>query len=208
VTPHLIASVDELRSVVAPPNDAVLSKLGDELDAHARDFIAASPFLVMSTSSTDGRADASPKGDDPGFVLVEDEHTLVIPDRPGNNLAYGLVNIVENPHIGLLFVVPGTTETLRVNGRAELDRDPELLARLAARGKDAVLGIRVHVEEAFFHCGKAFIRSRLWKHQEWTDYRRVSFGQMYVDRHLPEGENGELVTMIDEAIELDYRENL
>ena len=126
---HTIATVDALREVVAPPSDGVKMKLGDRLDEFARDFIAECPFLVLATASADGKADASPKGDDPGFVVVEDDHTLVIPDRPGNNLAFGLTNIIETGQVGLLFIIPGTTETLRVNGRAELSRDPR-----AARG--------------------------------------------------------------------------
>ena len=146
------------------------------MDERVRAFIAEAPFLVMSTSDGDGRTDASPKGDAPGFVLVEDDRTLVIPERQGNTLAFGLTNILANPLVGLLFVIPGTTETLRVNGRAELAVDPELLERLAARGKPAVLGMRVHVEQVFFHCAKAFIRSQLWKQETWPPKRQISFG--------------------------------
>ena len=130
-------------------------------------FIERCPFLVLSTSDRSGRVDASPKGDAPGFLSVVDEKTLLIPDRPGNRLAYGHLNVLENPQVGLLLVIPNTSETLRINGKAELSADPELLESLAARGKPAVLAIRVTVEECFFHCGKAFIRSGLWKPDEW-----------------------------------------
>ncbi len=200
----VIRTVEELREVVAPPNEGVAMKLGDRLDQFARDFIAECPFLVLATASAEGRGDASPKGDDPGFVLVEDDDTLVIPDRPGNNLAFGLTNIIETGQVGLLFIIPGTTETLRVNGRAELVRDPELLADLAARGKPAVLAIRVHVEEVFFHCAKAFIRSQLWKHETWPPKRKISFGAMFAAK-LDAADDEALVTMIDESVEENYR---
>lgn len=203
----VIRTVEELREVVAPPNDAVAMKLGDTLDEHARDFIAECPFVVLATASAEGRGDSSPKGDAPGFVLVEDDHTLVIPDRPGNNLAFGLTNILENPHVGLLFIIPGTTETLRVNGRAELTRDPALLDQMAARGKPAVLGIRVHVEEVFFHCAKAFIRSKLWKHEDWPPKKKISFGAMLAPKIDPSGDPG-LIAAIDELVDEDARTNL
>jgi PPOX class probable FMN-dependent enzyme len=201
-----ITTVDELREVI-PANDTSRLKLGDTLDAHAREFIAASPFLVLSTADAEGRVESSPKGDDPGFVLVEDDHTLVIPDRNGNTLAFGLLNILANPHVGLLFVIPGTTETLRVNGRAEITKDPELLEQLAARDKPAVLAIRVDVESVFFHCAKAFLRSKLWKHETWPEKRKISFGRMVAPKLGAEGDEA-LIASIDEAIDEDYRVNL
>jgi predicted pyridoxine 5'-phosphate oxidase superfamily flavin-nucleotide-binding protein len=131
----------------------------------------------------------------------------VIPDRPGNNLAFGLTNIVETGRVGLLCIVPGTTETLRINGRAELTRDPDLLERLAVQGKPALLGIRVHVEEVFFHCAKAFIRSKLWKHETWPPKKKVSFGRMLATRIDP-GDEGGLADLIDDAVAEDYRSGL
>jgi PPOX class probable FMN-dependent enzyme len=206
VTPHLIASVDELREVIAY-NETSALKLGQVLDQRVKDFIAESPFVVLSTSDGHGSADASPKGDAPGFVLIEDDRTLVIPDRPGNSLAFGLTNILENPGVGLLFLIPGTTETLRVNGRAELDRDPELLDRLGARGKPAVVAIRVHVEQVFFHCAKAFIRSELWKPDTWPPKRKVSFGAIVAPK-LGDEVDPELVKAIDDMVDEDSRVNL
>jgi uncharacterized protein len=206
VTARLIASVAELREVVVA-NETSALKLGDVLDDLARGYIAESPFLVMSTSDGHGRTDASPKGDAPGFVLVEDDRTLVIPERQGNTLAFGLTNILQNPLVGLLFFIPGTTETLRVNGRAELDTDPELLERLAARGKPAVLGMRVHVEQVFFHCAKAFIRSQLWKQETWPPKRKISFGKIVapkLDPTVPE----DLIKAIDDLVDEDARVNL
>jgi hypothetical protein len=138
-------------------------------------------------------------------VLVEDDHTLVIPDRPGNKLAYGHQNILSNPRVGVLFMIPGTPETLRVNGTATLTADPALLERLATRGKPAVLAIRVHVEECFFHCAKAFIRSGLWKHEAWPERHKVSFGEMFAKQR---GGDAESAKQLDAAIEADYRDNL
>jgi PPOX class probable FMN-dependent enzyme len=203
-----ITTLEELRAVVAAPTSGVEIKVGDHVDRHAAEFIGESPFIVMATADADGRLDASPKGDDPGFVVVEDERTLLIPDRPGNHLAMGLQNIVANPHLGVLFVIPGTTETLRVNGRATLHQDPELLERLAARGKPAVLAIRVEVEEVFFHCAKAFIRSKLWKHEQWPPKKKISFGSMFAEKLTPEAPDTALATAIDDSVEEDYKVNL
>ena len=200
-----IETVEALREVVGSPHPELGEKNIDHLDEFARAFIAKAPFLVLSTCDAEGRLDASPKGDAPGFVTVADERTLLVPDRPGNKLAYGHLNILENPRVGLLFVIPNTSETLRVNGRAELVADAATLDRLAARGKPAVLAIRVTVEECFFHCGKAFIRSELWKPERWPERHKVSFGKMYASR---KSLNEEVAQAIDGAIEVDYRDNL
>jgi len=202
---HRIQDVDALRGLVGELAPGVGLKLQDTLDEFASDFIARSPFLVLSTSDSQGRLDASPKGDAPGFVQVEDEHTLVIPDRPGNRLVFGHLNILENPRVGILFLIPGTNETLRVNGRAELTQDPALLERLAARGRPAVLAIRVHVEEAFFHCAKAFLRSELWKPDTWPERRKISFGRMLA-RKLDAGDD--VAEKIDAAVAENYRTDL
>ena len=202
---YVIETVDELHAVVGQPFPGLAEKNMDFIDDYARDFIAKSPFMVLSTSDENGRVDASPKGDAPGFVSVVDDRTVVIPDRPGNKLAYGHNNILRNPHVGLLFVIPETPESLRINGRAELTNEPTLLENLAARGKPAVLAIRVSVEECFFHCGKAFIRSNLWKPDEWRGRHRVSFGEMFAAR---KNQDEKVASSIDEAIENDYRDNL
>jgi PPOX class probable FMN-dependent enzyme len=203
--PNLVSTVEELREIIGTPIDTVPLKLWNRLEPEAVDYIEASPFLVLSTADAEGRQDASPKGDGPGFVVVEDDRTLVIPDRPGNKLVMGLQNIVANPSVGVLFMIPGTPETLRVNGRAELTRDPDLLARLSARGKPAVLAIRVCVEECFFHCAKAYIRSGLWKPESWPERRKISFGRMLAPRM---GGDEELAALIDEFVETDSRDNL
>ncbi len=203
--PHSITTPDALREVVGETHPDLNMKLLDRLDEFCTDFLACSPFVVIATSDENGHLDASPKGDAPGFILVEDDQTLAIPDRPGNKLAFGHLNILRNPHVGLIFMVPGTPETLRVNGRAELTRDPELLDRLAARGRPAVLATRVRIDQCFFHCAKAFIRSNLWKPDHWGERHRVSFGKMFAAQA---GADENAARAIDEAVESDYRTNL
>lgn len=203
--PHIIRTVEGLREVVGAEIPGADFKIHKELDEFAIDYLSRSPFLVLSTADAQGNLDASPKGDKPGFVLVEDERTLVIPDRPGNKLVYGHLNILNNPKVGVLFMLPGTPETLRVNGTAELTNDPELLQRLAARGKPAVVALRVRVEECFFHCAKAFIRASLWQPESWPERHKVSFGRMIAKQT---GGDEKAVEAIDEMIEADYRDNL
>lgn len=201
-----IKTNEALREVIGEKIELLEAKVSDQLDEFARDFINNSPFLILSTADAEGRCDASPKGDAPGFVDIIDDKTIVVPDRPGNKLAYGHENILANPRVGLLFMIPGTTETLRINGKAELDASEELLDKLAARGKPAVLALRVTIEECFFHCSKAFIRSNLWKPDTWPkEPYKVSFGEIMAKReNLPE----EAAKALDEAVEADYKENL
>ena len=151
-----------LRGGLGPVRALAAEKVLDHLDAYALRFIALSPFLVLASADGAGAVDASPRGDAPGFVAAPDAHTLVIPDRRGNNRVDSFVNILTNPQVGLIFFVPGIPETLRVNGAAEITRDPALLEPLIAQGKVPETGLVVRVREALFHCGKALIRSRLW----------------------------------------------
>jgi PPOX class probable FMN-dependent enzyme len=202
---HRIETLAELRALIGEPHPLTPAKVSRELDGAERSFIARSPFLVLSTSDREGRQDVSPKGDPPGFVLVEDARTLVIPDRKGNKLLYGLQNLLENPRVGVLFLVPGTGETLRVNGRAELTTDPAILERLSARAAPALLAIRVHVEECFFHCAKAFLRAELWKPGTWPERQRISFGRQIVERT---GGDAKLAPLIDASVEQDYEKGL
>jgi PPOX class probable FMN-dependent enzyme len=162
-----ITTIEQLRELVAAPREAALKKQIDVIDEHCRDFIARSTFVFIATSNAAGDCDVSPKGDVPGFVQVLDEHTLLVPDRPGNQRLDSLRNILENPHVGMIFIIPGVEWTLRVNGRAEIVRDEALLARCAVGGKLPLLGIGVHVEEAFLHCPKCFLRSGLWDQSGW-----------------------------------------
>lgn len=204
-TEATISSQQQLREVVGQPFAGLGEKNINYLDSYAIAFVELCPFVVLSTSDDAGRQDASPKGDAPGFMQVLDEHTLVIPDRPGNKLAYGHENILQNPQVGLLMMIPGTPETLRVNGKAHLTADPQLLEMLAARGKPAVLALKVEVEECFFHCAKAFIRSGLWQPDSWGERHKVSFGEMFAAR---KGATQELAGAIDQSVEADYRDNL
>jgi uncharacterized protein len=158
-----VTTTDELAARYARPLERVLKKELDHVDALGRDFIAASPFLVLATSGNAG-LDCSPKGDQPGFVQVGDDgRTLLIPDRRGNNRLDGLKNILENPRIGLIFFIPGANETYRVNGQARISADPLLRRRFAVNGKEPATVIVVAVEQAFPHCPKALVRSDLWR---------------------------------------------
>jgi len=149
---------------VAPP---VVEKTLSALDRHCLAFIERSPFVLIASSNAEGRMDISPKGDAPGFVRVLDEHTLAIPDRPGNQRFDTFRNLFESPRVGLIFLIPGKRETLRISGKAEVVRDSELLTTLAANGRVPALAIAVHVDEAFFHCAKCIIRSHLWQPEQW-----------------------------------------
>ncbi|GHG42078.1 MULTISPECIES: MSMEG_1061 family FMN-dependent PPOX-type flavoprotein [Amycolatopsis] len=155
-------SAAEVRARLGEPEEMLKAKIGDRIDAHARRFIAHSPFLTLATADATGRADCSPRGDYPGFVKVLDERTLALPDRPGNKIADSFRNIAENDGVGLLFFVPGMRETLRVNGSAYVTDDPDVLARMRTEAKAPMLAIVVDVAEVYFHCGRALIRSRLW----------------------------------------------
>ncbi|MDE2754909.1 MAG: pyridoxamine 5'-phosphate oxidase family protein [Acidobacteriota bacterium] len=159
-----VKTMEELRAVYRPPATRAGLKVLDHLDVHCRDFIALSPFYVISSARADGRADASPRGDPPGsLAYILDEKTLLLPDRPGNRQVDTLMNVVERPYVGLVFFVPGLTETLRVNGRAEISTEAELLQPLAIQDRLPISVLKVTVEEAFLHCAKALIRARLWE---------------------------------------------
>jgi uncharacterized protein len=159
---HSIQTEEQLRALLGAPTELVRAKVSKRLNALTRQFIEHSPFVCLSTSGRDGSCDVSPRGDPAGFVRVLDDATLLLPERPGNRLADSLRNILCNPHVGLLFLIPGVGESFRVNGRAALTTDPELLAPCAVEGKVPKLGIVVNVEEAYTQCSKALIRSDLW----------------------------------------------
>jgi PPOX class probable FMN-dependent enzyme len=162
-----ICNLTDLRARYAQPGEIALKKELAFIDRHARDFIARSPFLVISTADADGWPDASPRGDAPGFVAVVDELHLHLPDRPGNNRLDSFQNLVANPKIALLFLVPDRRETLRVNGTARLLTEPDLLARHAVNGKPARAVVEVSARSVYFQCGKALIRSGLWQKEKW-----------------------------------------
>lgn len=163
-----IESAEELRALYGEVVGPAKTKQIDHLDVHCERFIAMSPFLVLSTS--DGRRqDASPKGDEPGFVQISEDGNLLIPDWPGNRRIDGLTNIVHNPWAGVLFLIPGLRETLRVNGAASIHVEPELLNRFERRGKHPISVLQIKPEEVFMHCAKAFMRSKLWQPESWPE---------------------------------------
>jgi PPOX class probable FMN-dependent enzyme len=163
-----ITTPEELRELLGAPMPRALAKERVALHPRDREWIAASPFVLLATADADGNCDVSPKGDPAGFTYVLDDYTIAIPDRPGNRRADGFLNILANPHIGLIYLVPGRNETLRVNGRARLVREAPFFDEMIVKGNRPKLAIVVDIEQIFFHCGKAFMRSGLWKQESWN----------------------------------------
>jgi uncharacterized protein len=180
---HEINSFEELRTLYGEPSELAKRKVISFVDEHCRNYIAQSPFLVLSTSDRDGYSDASPRGDAPGFVHILDNNRIVIPERPGNKRMDSLKNILSNPRVGLIFLIPGMLETLRVNGKACLTREPALLERMKAGGKNPLLGIIVEVEECYIQCGKALKRSGLWKPETWAGADALPSGAEILAAH-------------------------
>jgi len=195
----------ELRALYGPPSEIAARKSLPRLDEHCRHFIERSPFLCLSSAAADGSADVSPRGDTPGFVRVLDEQSLFVPDRLGNNRIDSMTNLMRNPHVGLIFLIPGIDETLRVNGVARVVLRSELLDESTVGGKTPRSGMLVEVREAFLQCAKALKRSKLWS----DDYRLTrdqfpTLGRMLVDQLCLTTPVLELDAMIDKA----YREKL
>ena len=201
-----IHSAEELASIIGTPSEFSLKKELKALDEHMRRFIAHSPFVIVSTHSADGRCDASPRGDAPGFIHVIDDRMLLIPDRFGNKRVDSFRNILETGRIGLLFLVPGFGETLRVNGRAAIIRDEAWLTPLTAQGKRPLVAVAVEVEECFLQCAKALIRSRLWESHERPSLQSLPCAaEMFHDQvQMPEFDVPKLQALLDEA----YRSKL
>ncbi|MGE5638747.1 MAG: pyridoxamine 5'-phosphate oxidase family protein [Clostridia bacterium] len=200
-----MSSEEELRAILGEPSDRALGKEMARLDEHCRAIIAASPLVLIASSDAQGRADVSPKGDPPGFVQVLDDRTLAIPDRPGNRRADTFRNVLQNPRVGLLFVVPGRNETLRVNGRAQLVRDAGLRVSMAIDGKVPALALVVEVEEAFVHCGKCMLRSGLWHPERWADTAALpSHARCLLDQARPPQSLEEVEASVQES----YRDKL
>jgi PPOX class probable FMN-dependent enzyme len=186
------------------PSERARLKVQRMLDGHMRNFIALSPFVCLGSSS-DAGADVTPRGDQPGFVHVLDDHTLLIPDWPGNNRLDTLMNIEANPQVGLLFLIPGFTESLRVNGMADVSLDPALLERWTVNGRHPRSVVRVSVREAFLHCGKALLRSKLWDEAAKVDRSALpSYGQMLKDQTQVR----DTVEQIDASVEDGYKNRL
>ncbi|HEY5197932.1 MAG TPA: pyridoxamine 5'-phosphate oxidase family protein [Solirubrobacteraceae bacterium] len=164
----VVADAGELRALVGSPVKRVAEKVRSTLHPLDREWLAASPFCLVATAAADGTCDVSPKGDPPGFAVVLDDRTIAIPDRPGNRRVDGFENILENPHVGLIFIIPGRPDTLRINGSAQLVREAPFLDELVVAGHRPRLALVVDVEEVFYHCSKAFLRSSLWDPASWT----------------------------------------
>jgi len=164
---HLLTTRDQLRAHFPEPSPLVLKKVIGQLDAHARALLALTPYVVLATADAQGRCDSSPRGGEPGFIQVLDDRHLFLPEVTGNRRNDSLLNLLENPGIGLLVLVPGFRETLRINGQAWVTRDPQLLERSAHGGKLPLLGIGIRVDECYLHCAKAALRGALWNPQSW-----------------------------------------
>ena len=200
-----IRDKDALRDVIGEPKPSIAVKEMPALDKHCRRFISLSPFLCIGTANADGKADVSPRGDPPGFVQVVDDRTLLIPDRKGNRRVDTMSNILENPEVGLIFLLPGVEETLRVNGQATIVDDPAALADMAVNGQAPDLAIRVNIEHVFFHCAKALMRSKLWEPDTRIDRKDFpTYGQIVRDQREPDRTAEE----IDSEIQRDYKERL
>lgn len=200
-----IETTEALRKLIGTPSELVPHKIHRELNERAIGFIARSPMLLLSSTDDTGNATVSPKGDPAGFVCVEDSRTLLIPERKGNKLIFSLTNILAHPGVGLIFLVPGTGETLRVQGQAELRDDADLCAKVSARGAPALLVIRVRVTACYFHCAKAFLRSNLWQPQTWPDKISVSFGEEIA---AGAGLNRDSVKAFDQGVAGRYQTDL
>lgn len=201
----VITSKEELREIVGHPGRGAVEKVMDRLDEMSRGFIARSPFVVIASCDAAGRMDISPKGDPPGFVRVLDDHTLIIPDRPGNRRADTFINILERPAVALFFMVPGKNETLRVNGRARIVRDDNLRELCAVQGKLPALLLAVTVEEVFFHCTKCIVRSHLWQADDWLQVDDLpSLGEVVVKQLRLDTP----VERVQAALDEDVQQNL
>ena len=166
---HEVQTLEALYALNGEPVDAIVNKHTSYLTPLLEAFIQASPFFLVATADAEGNCDVSPKGDPPGSVKILDRRTIAIPDRAGNRRIDGHRNVLANPHIGLIFIIPNVDETLRINGRAFLTTEPGLLASMAMQGREPKLAIIVEIDEVYMHCARAFLRSGLWQPETWPD---------------------------------------
>lgn len=198
-----------LRSHFHEVTPLAVQKSLPELDAHARAFIERSPFLCLGTQGADGKADVSPRGDPAGFVKVIDANTLALPDRPGNNRLDSQINILSNPHVGMLFVIPGFDDTLRINGRATITTEPDILRALVLKERAPKVAILIDVKEVFLHCAKAFRRSDLWNPESYRSRSELpSLSKMILDQTTGAPHSAEDMRRIDDALEAEYGQTL
>lgn len=202
---RFIETREQLRTLYRQPGELPLRKEMRRLEAHSRNFLAKSPFVLIGSQDRSGNADVTPKGDKPGFVAVLDDFTIAIPDRPGNNRLDTWENVIENPAVGLIFLIPGMDETLRINGEARLTDDHALRERLAAEGKLPVSVLVVKIRAVYMHCAKAFMRSHLWMPESWPARSEMpTLGEIMRDQLALPQSGGELDANLAEA----YRKTL
>ncbi|BAY87446.1 hypothetical protein NIES267_69680 [Calothrix parasitica NIES-267] len=202
---EIITTVEQLREVMGYPSHRVTDIAIPKLDKHCRAFIAKSPLVFIASSDTNGNMDISPKGDPPGFVKILDDNTLAIPDRPGNRRADTFQNVLENPKVGLFFLVPGRGETLRVSGTAMIVRDKPLRESFKINNRIPDFALIFYIKEAFFHCAKCMLRSKIWQHEQWESIDDLpSLAQTMVDA----ANLKETVEEMELLIKQDERENL
>lgn len=205
----IVRDETSLRELFPATHELAIQKCQTRLDKHAREFISRSPFLCLGTQGVDGRADVSPRGDPAGFVRALDQETLAIPDRPGNNRLDSLSNIVANPSVGLLFMVPGFDDTLRVNGTATLVVDPELLKAMSINDRVPKVAIVVKVTSVFMHCAKAFRRSHLWDPSKFQDRSEMpSLINIIMDQTTGAPDDAGEMKALDDKLEEDYKRTL
>jgi PPOX class probable FMN-dependent enzyme len=210
VNPEFVITDEQsLRSLFHATHALAAQKCLPALDKHAQEFIRRSPFICVGTQGAEGRADVSPRGDPVGFVKILDQNTLAIPDRPGNNRLDTLVNILANPSVGLLFIIPGFDDTLRVNGQASLVTDPDVLETMAVEGRVPKLAILLNVREVFMHCAKAFRRSHLWEPDHFQDRSEMpSLAKIVLDQTTGAPSDEAEMRKLDDELEDDYRKTM
>jgi PPOX class probable FMN-dependent enzyme len=196
-----ITTLEQLREVYEPPLARSVRKELDHLDGHCRRFISMSPFLLIASADASGACDVSPKGGPPGFVTVLDDRRLLIPDATGNRRLDSMQNMLENPQVGLIFLIPGMGETLRASGRVELTRDPALLDGLQTGGRPAALALVVHVEQAYLHCAKCIIRSGLWRTETWPARDELPSAAEILSDHIGLGDVAASAAALAESYE-------
>ncbi len=205
MTPNeTVSNVEGLRDILGEPHPLVAKKITDKLDDVGRRFITASPFAMLATVDSDGFPDVSPRGDASGnFLNIVDDETLLMPERPGNKLAFSLQNIIDNGRVALIFMIPGVVETYRVHGSARIVKDAEVISQLEARGAPALMVAEIKIRRCFLHCGKAVIRSALWKTESQAGKHAFKFGEIIAR------ESGEdVANVVNQLVEDDYRDGL
>lgn len=204
-----IADETALRDLMPETHGLAIQKVLTALDPHAKAYISRSTFLCIGTQNADGKADVSPRGDPAGFVQILDDRTIAIPDRPGNNRLDTIANILSNPSVGLLFIVPGFDDTMRVNGKASLVTDPDLLESMAVNGRAPKLAIVVKIHTVFIHCAKAFRRSKLWDATQHQDRSELpSLVKIVLDQTTGAPDDPDEIRKLDEGLEESYKRSM